>query len=113
MGRDPLSGPPRTAATRQLERQLRDAWASGRRVQIMTKPPERACARGIVKHVAPTGTFAIVGRTHVPIDRIARVRDAAPLAARRERAVPRTPQGAVAPPGPQAQLLRSTRHRSA
>jgi len=109
MGRDHLSRRPRTAATRQLERELRDAWADGRRVQITTKPPERARARGTVKHVAPSGAFAIVGRTHVPIDRIARVRDAAPLAAGSdEPPLARTPQGAAPPPGRQTRL-RETR----
>jgi len=85
VGRDQLARRRHAAASRAVERELRDAWASGRRVQITTQPPERARARGTVKHVAPTGAFAIVGRTHVPIHRIALIRDAAPLPAARRR----------------------------
>jgi len=102
MGRDPLSRRPRTAVTSQLELVLRDAWASGRRVQITTKPPERARVRGTVKQVAATGAFAVIGRTHVPIHRIARIRDAAPLPAAAEP--PTTPDGAIPPPAGQRRL---------
>jgi hypothetical protein len=61
-----------------IERELRAAWASGRRIVVTfdAVPQGRLRARGRVWHVAPTGQFATVGRTHVLLHAVREIQDA-------------------------------------
>jgi hypothetical protein len=71
------------ASTQAFERELRAAWATGRRIAVTftATPHRRMRAQGRVRHVAATGQFALVGRTHVPITAVFRIEDAPPISA--------------------------------
>jgi len=79
------------ASTHAFERELRAAWATGRRIAVTftATPHGQMRAQGRVRHVAATGQFALVGRTHVPITAVLGIEDAPPTSA--------TPRNVISP----------------
>jgi hypothetical protein len=50
--------------------ELRTAWALGRRISVSIEDADDARLEGVVRTVAATDAYAIVGGRHVPLERI-------------------------------------------